>query len=228
MKTQNVIWIALLFAIIGSIVCLASCKKQQQTYTVKGYMYIGEGKTPYGNQSFDIGVYDKDKGWLNTKDGYVWQSTIGTAKSNNDGYIEFSYSHQRKGKFLKFTQDLTGFYKDAEFLIPINTDVTVEFYKPPHGWAAIFLNTNGKLNEEDTFFIAHWDFYKPSSVGQFPQGYVIDTVLGNFNGFIKSIKVPNTEVQIWSGKGRNSMNKPTRYYYTPTGHPHIDSIYIEY
>lgn len=228
MKTQNVIWIALLFAITGSIVCLASCKKQQQTYTVKGYMYIGESKTPYGNQSFDIGVYDKDKGWLNTKDGYVWQSTIGTAKSNNDGYIEFSYSHQRKGKFLKFTQDLTGFYKDAEFLIPINTDVTVEFYKPPHGWAAIFLNTNGKLNEEDTFFIYHRKFFT-SITEPFPDGYEIDTVLGNFNGLIKTIKVPNTEFSIHAGKVNNGNPNP-EVYLSPeiTGHPYIDSIYIEY
>lgn len=217
------------FLIVVSSACISSCKrKENPSYTVKGYLFYGENKVPFKNEQLEFLVYRKKKPFEQSPREHIFDRVIGSAKSDDNGYIEFTYEHQSTGVYIMMQHAITATFENEEHRIPLNTNVEREFYRPPHGWASIFLNTNGKLSVEDTFFIAHWDFENPSAIGPYPQGYSIDTVLGNFNGFIKTIKVPNTVFQIWSGKGRNNMNKPIRYYHTPTGHPQIDSIYIEY
>jgi hypothetical protein len=167
---------------ISFLIFLFSCKRNKTEYTIKGYMFVGENKTPVRNEEFDVQVFGKGTGKFSNKIAAI--ETIGKAKSDNNGYIEFTYTHLRirRATDIRFTQDLSGLYKGNEFAVPINRNITKEFYRPPHGWVDIFLNTNNKLTNEDTFFIKHFKFFHT------PTSYDVDTELGTLRDFLNPSK----------------------------------------
>lgn len=218
------------FLIVVSSACISSCKrKENPSYTVKGYLFYGENKVPFKNEQLEFLVYRKKKPFEQSPREHIFDRVIGSAKSDDNGYIEFTYEHQSTGVYIMMQHAITATFENEEHRIPLNTNVEREFYRPPHGWASIFLNTNGKLNDEDTFFISHRKFLISND-------FEIDTVLGNFNGFVKTIKVPNSEIRITAGKGEKGLRGEPGFWFPDisleripiTGHPNIDSIYIEY
>lgn len=177
MKLFNLIYIVFLFCGVSA------CKKKEiPVYTIKGYMYTGENKLPNKYQHFKVHSYTYRRGTgLNTEKAYRIDNLLGEARTDERGYIEFAYEEQKIGTHIMFTQDLGMNYENV--LIPINKNKEVEFYYPPHGWASIFLNTNGKLTEVDTFFV-----YFRKSTQQYPDGFEIDTVLGTLMVLLKPLK----------------------------------------
>jgi hypothetical protein len=216
---KTLIYLIVLLLIAG----LLACEKYKTEYTIKGYMYQGENKFPNRNQEFEVHTYST----VSNSHKYRQEVFLGTTKSDENGFIEFNYTHQRKGEYIMFTQDWGMNYYGEQFLIPKNQNITREFYYPPHGWVDVFLNTNNKLKDEDTFFI------RPYHIQSYPP---IDTIFGNHNGFVRRIRTVNSPLEIRGGKGEIGLLGEPGFWLSEirlreipiTGHPHIDSIYIEY
>ena len=218
---KNKLFIAnfILFVLIVSS-CKDTEKVDPKSYTIKGVIYH---TTPYKrlkNQKFDVEVYKP--GFLREWD-YV--KTLGYIITNDTGYFEFSYSHQNKGTML----ELSGQFFNISNL-PINTEFNKSFYNSNTSTVNVYLNTNNKVSNKDTFFLL---YRNPSG------NYAMDSIYKNYNGFYRTIKSCGVNFPVCAGIGKNGLKilddysgflgDPEFSQVIPLkGDPYIDSVYINY
>lgn len=102
---------------------ITSCKKEDNTtvYTIKAHLYRGKFKTPYRKENVAVYMHY-------TQDGALRQEKLGAAQTNYFGYMEFTYPHFKKGKYIKLYVDRSKNFRDDKYILNANQDISIELY----------------------------------------------------------------------------------------------------
>ncbi|MGZ5242647.1 MAG: hypothetical protein ACXWEY_00245 [Bacteroidia bacterium] len=187
-------------------VILTACKKEPNkpeevpTYTIQGRILDGATMRAYPNLPVEI-VVTKGAGSRHKS------QNLGTAVSNDTGWFSITY---KQTSITGTSYDGDEYNAQIRLLaqwhqfeeIPVNQNVTKDFFQPTKGTLKVFLKTEKPLETNNDTLLFAYPIFTNSS---WPDHWFMDTITKSINGYYLTLEdVPLTQ-NLFIGRGSKNF-----------------------